>query len=155
MLKLVLKSSISFWWLVIRWLSTINKCWGKTWVEIGKQSRVNTEIKLLLSWIHILTEGESNTCMYFSNVSEVAQSCLTLCNPMDCSPPGSSVHEIFQAWILEWVAVLFTCTILFSLYKNPVIIPILQFRKQNLERWTHWPETPGPVSNQWTPQYSV
>ena len=32
-----------------------------------------------------------------------AQSCLTLCNPMDCSPPGSSVHEIPQARILEWV----------------------------------------------------
>ena len=29
----------------------------------------------------------------------------TLCNPMDCSPPGSSVHEIFQARILEWVAI--------------------------------------------------
>ena len=34
----------------------------------------------------------------------VAKSCLTLCNPMDCSPPGSSVHGISQAWILEWVA---------------------------------------------------
>ena len=34
----------------------------------------------------------------------VAQSCLTLCNPMDCSPPGSSVHGILQARILEWVA---------------------------------------------------
>ena len=33
-----------------------------------------------------------------------AQSCPTLCNPMDCSPPGSSVHGIFQARILEWVA---------------------------------------------------
>ena len=32
------------------------------------------------------------------------QSCPTLCDPMDCSPPGSSVHEIFQARILEWVA---------------------------------------------------
>ena len=32
------------------------------------------------------------------------QSCLTLCNPMDCSPPGSSVHGILQARILEWVA---------------------------------------------------
>ena len=31
------------------------------------------------------------------------QSCPTLCNPMDCSPPGSSVHEILQARILEWV----------------------------------------------------
>ena len=32
------------------------------------------------------------------------QSCLTLCDPMNCSPPGSSVHGIFQARILEWVA---------------------------------------------------
>ena len=37
----------------------------------------------------------------------VAQSCLTLCNHMDCSLPGSSVHGIFQARILEWVAVPF------------------------------------------------
>jgi len=34
--------------------------------------------------------------------SEVAQSCLTLCNPMDCNLPGSSVHGILQARILEW-----------------------------------------------------
>ena len=34
----------------------------------------------------------------------VAQSCPTLCDPMDCSPPGSSVHGILQARILEWVA---------------------------------------------------
>ena len=34
----------------------------------------------------------------------VAQSCLTLCDPMDCSPPDSSVHGILQAKILEWVA---------------------------------------------------
>ena len=38
----------------------------------------------------------------------VAQSCPTLCNPMDCNPPGSSVHEIFQARILEWVAISFS-----------------------------------------------
>ena len=35
----------------------------------------------------------------------VAQSCPTLCNPMDCSPPGSSVHGILQTGVLEWVAV--------------------------------------------------
>ena len=34
------------------------------------------------------------------------QSCPTLCDPMDCSPPGSSVHGISQARILEWVAIL-------------------------------------------------
>ena len=36
---------------------------------------------------------------------EVAQTCLTLCNPMDCSPPGSSIHGIFQARIVEWLKV--------------------------------------------------
>ena len=38
----------------------------------------------------------------------ITQSCLTLCNPMDCSPPGSSVHEILQARILECVAISFS-----------------------------------------------
>ena len=40
--------------------------------------------------------------------SEVPQSCPTLCDPMDCSPPGSSVHGIFQARVLEWVAIAFS-----------------------------------------------
>ena len=39
---------------------------------------------------------------------EVSQSCLTLCDPGDCSPPGSSVHGILQARILEWVAISFS-----------------------------------------------
>ena len=38
----------------------------------------------------------------------VAQSCLTLCNLMDCSLPGSSVHRIFQARVLEWVVISFS-----------------------------------------------
>ena len=40
--------------------------------------------------------------------NEVAQSCPTLCDHMDCSPPGSSIHWIFQARILEWVAISFS-----------------------------------------------
>ena len=40
----------------------------------------------------------------FTFVCSVAQSCLTLFGPMDCTPPGSSVHGILQARILEWVA---------------------------------------------------
>ena len=40
--------------------------------------------------------------------SVVAQSCLTLCDPVDCSPPGFSVHGILQARILEWVAISFS-----------------------------------------------
>ena len=49
-------------------------------------------------------------CMEVKSESEVAQSCLTLLDPMDCSPPGSSIHGIFQARVLEWGAIAFsTC----------------------------------------------
>ena len=41
-------------------------------------------------------------------MNEVAQSCPTLCNPMDCSLPGSSVHGVFQAMVLEWIAISFS-----------------------------------------------
>ena len=47
-------------------------------------------------------------CMKVKCESEVAQSCLTLSDPMDCSLPGSSVHGIFQARVLEWVAIAFS-----------------------------------------------
>ena len=47
-------------------------------------------------------------CMKVKSESGVAQSCPTLCNPMDCSPPVSSVHEVLQTRILEWVAMLFS-----------------------------------------------
>ena len=47
-------------------------------------------------------------CLNFENNLLVAQSCLTLCDPMDCSPPGSSVHGLLQARILEWVAIPFS-----------------------------------------------
>ena len=43
--------------------------------------------------------------------SEVAQSCPTPSDPMDCSPPGSSVHGIFQARVLEWGAIAFSTTV--------------------------------------------
>ena len=45
---------------------------------------------------------------YVESESEVAQSRLTLCDPMDCSPPGSSLHGILQARVLEWVAISFS-----------------------------------------------
>ena len=47
-------------------------------------------------------------CMKVKSESEVAQSCLTPSNPMDCSPPGPSIHGIFQARVLEWVAIAFS-----------------------------------------------
>ena len=78
--------------------------------------------------------------------SEVAQPCPTLGNPVACSPPGSSVHGILQARILEWVAISFSressqprdqtqvsliagrCFNLWATWEAP-IIPILQLRK--------------------------
>ena len=56
------------------------------------QQETQTENRL----VDIAREGEKN---------ETAQSCLTLCGPMDYSPPGSSVHGILQARILEWIAI--------------------------------------------------
>ena len=46
--------------------------------------------------------------MKVKSESEVTQSCPTLCDPMDCSLPGSSVHGIFQARVLEWGAIAFS-----------------------------------------------
>ena len=54
---------------------------------------MNTDLHKFLVYVFFLT-----TCMH-------AESCLTLCDPMDCSPPGSSVHGILQARILEWAAI--------------------------------------------------
>ena len=49
--------------------------------------------------------------------SEVTQSCLTLSDPVDYSPPGSSVHGIFQARVLEWGVIAFS-----EMYSNPTLI---------------------------------
>ena len=46
--------------------------------------------------------------MKVKSENEVAQLCLTLSDPMDCSLPGSSIHGIFQARVLEWVAIDFS-----------------------------------------------
>ena len=63
------------------------------WDSLGKNTAVGC---------HFLLQ-----CMKVKSESEVAQSFLTLSDPMDCSPPGSSVHGIFQARVLEWVAIAF------------------------------------------------
>ena len=55
----------------------------------------------------IIDSSTTNDCFYESE-SEVAQLCPTLCNPVDCNPPGSSVHGILQTRILEWVAISFS-----------------------------------------------
>ena len=56
----------------------------------------------------LITYGEQIEPMIFrKKESEVAQSCRILCDPVDCSLSGSSTHGIFQARVLEWVAISF------------------------------------------------
>ena len=61
-------------------------------------------------------------CIKVKSESEVTQSCPTLRDPMDCSLPGSSVHGIFQARVLEWGAIAFSASHLermsFPLFAN-------------------------------------
>ena len=64
------------------------------WDSLGKNTGVGC---------HFLLQ-----CMKVKSQSEVAQLCPTLSDPMDCSLPGSSVHEIFQARVLEWGAIAFS-----------------------------------------------
>ena len=70
----------------------------------------------------------------------VAQSCLTLCDPMDCSPQGSPVHGILQAIILEWVAVPFSKGS--SWPRDGTGISCIS--RQILYHWATW-EAPGPI----------
>ena len=66
----------------------------------------------------------------------IVQSCLTLCDPVDCSPPGSSVHGILQARILEWVAVP-------SLFRNQGSNPGIKPRSCTLQADSLLSEPPG------------
>ena len=53
---------------------------------------------------------KSGDLLHYAHMHVVTLPCLTLCDPMDCRPPGSSVHGVFQAKVLEWVAISF-CTV--------------------------------------------
>ena len=66
----------------------------RTWDSPGKNTRVGC---------HFLLQ-----CMKVKSESEVAQSCATLCDPIDGSLPVSSVHGIFQVRVLEWGAIAFS-----------------------------------------------
>ena len=57
-------------------------------------------------------------CIKLKSESEVSQPCPTLRDPMDCSLPGSSVHGIFQARVLEWGAIAFSNTILILMTRD-------------------------------------
>ena len=84
--------------------------------------------------------------MKVKSETEVAQSCLTLSDPTDCSLPGFSVHGIFQARVLKWVAIAFSVTNLDSILKGrditsptkvrrvkPMVFPVVMY---GCESWT-------------------
>ena len=68
--------------------------------------------------------------MKVKSESEVAQSCLTLRYPMDCSLPGSSMHAVFHARVLEWVAIAFSRMEYYSAIKRNAF-------ESALMRWMH------------------
>ena len=61
----------------------------------------------MYSWVPLLFTWNYHNIVNWLSPLLVTQSCLTLCNPMDCSSPGSSVHGILQARILEWFSIPF------------------------------------------------
>ena len=80
-----------------------------------------------------------HTCMHTCEMKVlVAQLCPTLCNPMDCSPPGSSVHGISQARTLEWVATPFSRGSSQPRDQTPVSYPAGRF-------FTIWATREAPV----------
>ena len=82
---------------------------------------------------HFLLQG-----MKVKSESEVAQSCPTLLDPMDCSLPGSSIHGIFWARVLEWVAIAFSGETVWRFLKKLKIespnIPGQRKWKQDVEK---------------------
>ena len=106
--------------------------------------------------------------MKVKSESEVAQSCPTPSDPMDCSPPGSSAHEIFQARVLEWVAIAFSKRRFireidlrgYSSWETPLSVSansktreadgVFQAESQGLrpERWSWWWDKVSPSLSQ-------
>ena len=80
--------------------------------------------------------------------SEVAQSCPTLSDPMDCSLPGSSIHEIFQARVLEWVAIAFSGSLGYPLQYSWVSLVVqmvknLPTMRETWVQFLNWEDSPG------------
>ena len=71
--------------------------------------------------------------MKVKSESEVTQSCPTLRDPMDCSLPGSSVHGIFQARVLEWVAIALALSKPFSVLNSDVLVSLASLCHEHVD----------------------
>ena len=76
--------------------------------------------------------------MKVKSENEVAQSCLTLSNPTDYSTPGSSIHGIFQARLLEWVAIAFSRKVVevLDLSQNLCPYSLLEVKSKLIQTWS-------------------
>ena len=86
--------------------SMLRMRWPKYWSFIASSNYFNAPSCM---------ESEHQSSLTMSlihSVCSVAQSCPTLCDPWDSSPPNSSVHEIFQARVVEWVAICFSMSLI-------------------------------------------
>ena len=92
------------------------------WKKHKLESRLPGEISITsdMQMTPLMAESEEelkSLLMKVKSESEVAQSCPTLSDLMDCSPPGSSVHGITQARVLEWVAIAFSGAVVLTSLK--------------------------------------
>ena len=90
--------------LLLSRLSRVQLMWPHRWRPTRPRHPWDSPGKNTGVGCHFLPQ-----CMKVKSESEVVQSCLTLSDPMDCSLPDSSVHGIFQARVLEWGAIAFSC----------------------------------------------
>ena len=99
----------------------------RPWDSPGKNTRMGC---------HFLLQS-----MKVNSESEVAQSCLTLSDPMDCSLPGSSIHGIFQARVLEWGAIAFSRipVELFQILKDDAV-KVLHSICEQIWKAQQWPQ---------------
>ena len=91
-------------WTPLNLLSTGQKKRHKLWTELFREQCIFCTSES--------PSGKQNSILMVQlwkkeSESEVTQSCLTLCDPVDCSLPGSSIHGILQERVLEWVAISF------------------------------------------------
>ena len=123
----------------------------------------NHSRELCECWCEILYVASS----LFLCVCECMQSCLTVCDPMDCSLAGSSVHGIFQARILEWVAISYSrgssqsrieltslgspeLTGRFFTTVPPISSPKVKNKAQRAQRWVEGRAAPSLHMHGWT-----
>ena len=116
------ETSVHLLWLFFKMMMLLKFCTQYA-SKFGKLSSAHRTGKCQFSFQSQRKAMPKNVKSKESERSEVTQSCPTLCDPMDYSLPGSSIHGIFQARVLEWVAISFSnawdecnCTVVWAFF---------------------------------------